>query len=307
MKRILFSLCLAIAGLTFTMAQVTDAEADLLDVDEELEDGWRSGGLFSLSFSQITLTNWAAGGENSLSGNSLVSMYADYRQGNLTWNNSLDLGYGLQKREDENARKTDDKIDLVSKVGMRAAKDWYYAGLVNFRTQMTAGYNYPDDTTPISKFFAPAYLLGALGMDYKPSDNFTLFLAPLTGKLTIVADDVLSAAGAFGVKPGEKTLGEFGGYLRTQYRRNLTENISVLTKLDLFSNYLEKPQNLDVNWETLVMANLTRYITVSFATHLIYDESVMIAYDSTDDGIEDAAGPRIQFKQLLGVGFSFRF
>ncbi len=144
-------------------------------------------------------------------------------------------------------------------------------------------------------------------MDYQPHDRLTVFIAPLTGKLTIVTDPDLSAAGAFGVDPGEKTNAEFGGYLRAQYRRRITDNISVQTKIDIFSNYLEKPQNLDINWEALVMMNVTQYITVSFATHLIYDESVMIPYDSTGDGIDDKEGPKVQFKQLLGVGLSYRF
>ncbi|TVR70114.1 MAG: DUF3078 domain-containing protein [Marinilabiliales bacterium] len=307
MKRTLFTICLGILATTLATAQVTEVESDLLDIDEEIEDGWQTGGLFSLSFSQISLTNWAAGGQNSLSGNSIVSMFADYRRGSISWNNSLDLGYGLLKQEDEGVRKNDDKVDIVSKAGMRAAENWFYAGLVNFRTQMAPGYRYPNDSVAISRFLAPAYLLGAIGMDYQPDDRFTLFLAPLTGKLTLVTDPDLSAQGAFGVDPGEKTYAEFGGYLRAQYRRTITENISVRTKIDIFSNYLEKPQNLDINWEALVMMNVTRYITLSFATHLIYDESVMIPYDSTGDGVADKSGPKVQFKQLLGAGLSYRF
>ena len=242
MKRTLFTICLGILAGALAMAQVTEVESDLLDVDEDLEDGWQTGGLFSLSFSQVSLTNWAAGGQNSMSGNSIVSMFADYRRESLSWNNSLDLGYGLLKRESEGVRKNDDKVDIVSKAGMRAAKDWFYAGLVNFRTQMAPGYRYPNDSVAISRFLAPAYLLGAIGMDYQPHDRLTLFLAPLTGKLTIVTDPELSNQGAFGVDPGEKTNAEFGGYLRAQYRRRITENISVQTKIDTFPTTWKNPR-----------------------------------------------------------------
>lgn len=307
MKTKLFTIGIALVILTSAQAQVTDAEATLKKADEERTEGWKAGGLFSLSFSQVSLSNWAAGGQNSLSGNGLASIFADYGKEKLTWNNTLDIGYGLLKQQDEGARKSDDKIDLMSKLGILAAKDWYYAGLVNFRTQMAPGYNYPDETQAISNFLSPAYIVGAIGMDYKPGDDFTLFLAPVTGKMTIVNDEALSAAGAFGVEPGEKSKSEFGGYLRAQYRRDVTESISLQTKIDLFSNYLDKPLNLDVNWEALVMMNLTRYITVSFATHLIYDEEVLIGIDSTGDGNIDKNSPRVQFKQLLGVGLSYRF
>ena len=286
--------------------QVIDLDDQLTAEPEEIEEGWHMRGLFSLSFSQITLTNWAAGGESSIAGNGLVNLFADYRRGSLIWNNSLDLGYGLQRREGETARKTDDRIDLFSKVGRRAVENWYYSGLLNFRTQMAPGYDYSiDETAQISNFLAPAYILAALGMDYKPIDNFSLFMAPLTGKLTIVRDE--SLAPNFGLDAGENFRSEFGGYLRALYRTDLTETITFQTKLDLFSNYLDSPQNVDVNWENLLMMRVTQYISVSFMTHLIYDDDILIGIDTNDDGNIDHFGPRVQFKQLLGVGFAYNF
>lgn len=302
MKKLL-STCAIILFATFAiMAQTTEAEATLKKEKEGLAEGWNKGGLFSLSFTQVSLTNWAAGGQNSISGNGLVSMFADYKKETFTWNNNLDLGYGLMKQGKDGVIKTDDKIDFLSKAGMRAANHWFYAGLLNFKTQMTPGYNYPNDSVKISRFLAPAYLLGALGMDYKPSDNFTLFLAPLTGKITIVNDDVLSNAGSFGVDPGKKSRSEFGGYIRAAYKRNITENIAFQTKADFFSNYLNEPQNIDVNWETLLLMKVGKFITVSFATHLIYDADIL--FNVNEEGKGES---KVQFKQLLGVGLSYKF
>ena len=182
---------------------------------------------------------------------------------------------------------------------------------------MTPGYNYPDVTNTISDLFAPAYLLTALGMDYKPNPNFSAFLAPLTAKFTFVNDAVLSAAGAFGVDPGEKLLSEPGGYLRAIYTKNdftqeFLKGISLTTKIDLFSNYAENPQNIDVTWENLVAMKINKYISVSLNTVLIYDDNIKIAVDRNDDGTIDAGeiatpGSRVQFKEIFGVGFSYNF
>ncbi|MBS4012620.1 MAG: DUF3078 domain-containing protein [Bacteroidetes bacterium] len=303
----LYAFLIAFAFAFGTYAQVTETDADLKEIHkEEVKSGWKTGGLFSVGFNQVSLTNWAAGGQNSISGNGLMNVFAAYGKGSLSWENTLDMGYGMMKQGKEDLIKTDDKIDFMSKFGLKAFDNWHYAGLLNFKTQMTPGYNYPNTTDKISDLLAPAYLLLAVGMDYKAFENFSLFIAPVTGKITIVNDDVLSQAGAFGVEPGETIKSEFGGYIRTSYKINITDDISFQTKLDLFSNYLDKPQNLDVNWETLTMIKVSKYITVSFATHLIYDENIMIGVDTTGDGEVDTIGPRTQFKQLLGVGLSFK-
>ena len=301
MKKSMFVTILLLVMGNTVFAQTTEAESTLKKVSDDIPDGWSNGGLFSLSFTQVSLTNWAAGGQNSVSGAGLVSLFSNYRKESFTWNNTLDLGYGLMKQGEDGVMKTDDKFDVLSKAGMKAGGEWYYAGLVNLKTQMTPGYSYPNDSVAISRFLSPGYILGALGMDYKPNDNFSLFIAPLTSKITIVNDQTLADEGAFGVEPGKKSRGEFGGYLRTAFKANLAENISFQTKADFFSNYLDNPQQIDVNWENLVMVKLGRFFTISFATHLIYDADIL--FDTNDDGVADSS--KVQFKQLLGVGVSY--
>jgi hypothetical protein len=303
MNKTLLLFITAFAYSFSVFGQTSDAETALREVVEDAPEGWETGGLFSAGFNQVSLTNWAAGGQGSISGNALVNLSANYRRESLVWNNTLDLGYGLMKQGDAGVIKTDDKIDLFSKVGMNAAKDWYYSGLVNFKTQMTPGYDYPNDSIEISNLLAPGYLMAALGMDYQPGNYFSLFLAPLTGKVTIVNDQRLADLGAFGVEPGKKLRSEFGGYVRAIYKRDITENIAFQTKADLFSNYLENPQEIDVNWETLLMMKVGRYLTVSFASHLIYDADILL--DTNDDGEGDTS--KVQLKQLLGVGLSYSF
>ncbi len=304
---------------TLSFGQVTEGEKKLRTQRVDTIMGWKTGGILAVNLAQTSLTNWAAGGQNSVAVNGIFSLFANLKQDKSTWDNSLDLGYGILKQggKDEDPKKTDDKIDFLSKYGRKAFSNFYYAVLVNFKTQMTPGYNYPDVTNKISDLFAPAYLLAALGMDYKPNPNFSAFLAPLTTKFTFVNNDKLSAAGAFGVEPGEKLKSEFGGYLRAIYTKNdftreFLKGVSLTSKIDLFSNYAENPQNIDVTWENLISMKVNKYISVSLNTVLIYDDNIEIAVDRNDDGTIDAGelaspGSRVQFKEIFGVGFSYNF
>jgi len=313
--KIFATILLLIGSVSITLGQVTEAEKKLRTVTADTTEGWKKGAVLSVNLAQTSLTNWVAGGQNSLAINGLFSGFANYKKGKSVWDNSLDLGYGLLKQGNDPSKKTDDKIDFLSKYGQEAFKNFYYAALFNFKTQMTPGYNYPDVTNKISDLFSPAYLLLALGLDYKPNEHFSAFIAPATAKFTIVSDQALSDAGAFGVKPGEKTKSEVGGYLRAIYTRNdfkseLLKNVSFTTKIDLFSNYADKPQNIDVSWETLIAMNVNKYITVSFNTQLLYDDDIKVPFDLNNDGIVEAGeavGSKIQFKEIFGVGFSYKF
>jgi hypothetical protein len=319
MKKILVLSAVLTALISCSFGQTTEAEEGLRSQSADSTEGWKKGGIISLNLSQTSLTNWTAGGQNALSVNGLASLFANYKKGKSEWTSSLDIGYGILKQgKEEDLIKTDDKIDLLSKYGRQAINKWYYAVLLNFKTQMTAGYNYPNDSVKISGLFAPAYILGSLGVDYKPNDVFNIYISPFTSKITIVVDQDLANSGAFGVTPadtnssgiitskGENVRFELGGYIRIEYRKELMENITILTKLDLFSNYLNNPQNIDVNWETLLTLKVNKFISATLSTQLIYDDDINIAGDTNDDG-EIEYVPRIQFKEILGIGFSYNF
>lgn len=259
---------------------------------------WDLGGMSSITFSQVSLTNWAAGGENSLSGNLFVNLFAKYNKEKSSWENNLDIGYGLVKQGDEDTRKSDDRIDFSSKYGRKATKTLYYSALFNFKSQMTKGYLYPQDSV-ISNFMAPGYFLISLGMDYKPGDHFSLYVSPLTDKMTVVNDKIL--AESYGLEEGKTVRSEIGGYLKMMFQKDVIENVNFLTKLDLFSNYADNPQNIDVSWEVVIAMKINKFLTANFSTHLIYDDDIMI-----DDGKGDLS-PRVQFKEVFGVGLSFKF
>ncbi len=326
MKTKIYLLFFLVFGLSpILWGQITDGEAKLRKQATDTIHGWKRGGVVSLNLAQTSLTNWAAGGQNSFAVNGLFSGFTNYKNEKIIWDNSLDLGYGLLKQgKNSDFMKTDDKFDFLSKYGRQAFKDFYYAALLNFKSQMTVGKDYTKDTAKISNLLAPAYLIGAIGMDYKPNSYLSAFIAPLTGKITIVNDQQLANAGAFGVNPatydnmgnllqkGEKSKSEFGGYIRLIYTKNDFKNeifkgVSFTSKLDLFSNYLHNPQNIDISWETQIAFKVNKYISANINTHLLYDDDIAIAIDNNNDGITDKSGPRVQFKEILGVGFSYKF
>lgn len=318
-------LAILMMGFSFATAQVTDAEKQLRAQSKDSLDGWKTTGVFGANLSQTSLTNWAAGGQNSFAVNGFFNLSANYKKDKNVWDNSLDMGYGLLREgKDKKFLKTDDKIDFISKFGRQAFKNFYYATMLNFRTQMAPGFNYPNDSVVISDWLAPAYTVVAVGLDYKPNKYFSAFIAPITGKLTLINNQKLADAGAFGVEKakfdnngvmiskGERTKKEFGGYIRIIYSRNkftpeVLKNLSFTTKVDLFSNYLENPQNIDINWETLITLKVNKYITVSINNNMIYDDDVIIKIDNNEDGILDINGPRLQIKNIIGVGLAYKF
>lgn len=272
---------------------------------------WKKGGDLSLSFSEVSFSNWAAGGKNSVSGVGLLNCFANYAKDRMSWDNTLNTGYGLMKEQQQRLIKSEDKFEINSKVGykMTDSGKWFFSGLVNFRTQFADGFNYSNIDQPvrISSLLAPAYLTIATGFDYKPNDRFTMFLSPLSGKFTFVADDELSAIGSFGVDPGKKSRAEFGATVKSELKMKVVKNVDAVTNLTLFSNYLKNPQNIDVNWDFRLNLKVNEYLSANFVTNLIYDDDILIPLDRNDDGIIDGKGRRIQLKQMFGAGLSVKF
>jgi hypothetical protein len=268
---------------------------------------WQKGGDVSLTFSQVSLNNWSAGGRNSMAGTFLFNSFANYRINKSAWDNTLTIGYGLTKQGNDNLIKTEDRILLTSKYGYNAGKSWFYTGLFDFRTQMTTGYDDPPQNTQVmSELMAPGYVLLSLGMDYKPNDNFTLYMSPLTLKTTIVLDDALAAAGAYGVDPGENYKSEYGASLKSVYKKDgIIKNVDLLTRLDLFSNLTEKPQHIDVEWEGRLNFKINDYFTAVFALNLLYDHDIKTSEEVDGEMVE--RGPKLQSKQLLGFGLNYKF
>ena len=259
---------------------------------KEVEKAWKKSGDISLMFNQASFDNWIKGGENSLALNGLINYNFNYKKNKSVWDNKLIMAYGLSRINDD-TKKTDDRFEINSVYGQQASKLWYYSFFGDFKTQMTDGYDYsvsPKITT--SKLFAPAYLSFGPGMLWKKSDNLKVNFAPATSKMTFVMDDALSAVGAYGVDPGKNLRYEIGMAINGYYKFNLMENISMENILGLYSNYLDHPENVDVDYQMNMVMTINKYISANFGLNLLYD----------DNALQD-----IQLKEVFGLGFNAKF
>jgi len=291
-----------------TVSEMRDAAGRAItkDPNDTIPQVWKKGGLFSVNVNQGALSNWAAGGDkSSLSVAALLNLYAFYKKDRHIWDNTLDIAYGFVNTTSLGSRKADDRFDFLSKYGYQLGKgNWYASALFNFRTQLSKGYAYPKDQDKIltSNFLSPAYILLSPGVTYQPNENFSVSLSPATARWTIVNDDGLSDAGAFGVDPGEKVKTEFGAFASVNYKANISENASYVGRLDLFSNYLNNPQNIDLYMTNMLLVKVNKLITVSLSLDMIYDDDV-----KTIDADGNPRGPKLQLKELMGIGLSYRF
>lgn len=259
---------------------------------------WTRDGIVNVGYTQTGLTNWAKGGDNSYSLNSFLNYNAKYKKGKNAWDNAFEFAYGLMSTNSV-LRKADDKIDISSKYGHQASEKWYYSVNGTFKSQFADGIEYKDDEENfISTFMAPANLIVSLGMDYKPNTHLSVFMSPLSSRTIFVLNDTLSAQGAFGVKPGENIRNEFGATVKAVYEhKEIIKNVGFMTKLELYSNYLENPENVDVNWEVLVVLTINEWLSATVSTQLIYDDNTQI----------DGVNSKVQFKEIVGVGLAYKF
>ena len=289
--------------LTAVMLLTTTLTVRADEGDDKKVERWKLSGVAGINASQTSLTNWSGGGENSLAGNGYLNGALNYSLDRWAWDNSLVLDYGLARTSSTGLRKSTDKIDFASKLGYKAVEKLFYSALFDFKTQFTDGYKYEGENRHrISNFMAPAYSTISLGLDFKPNENFSLYYSPLAGKMTWVRDSEFSEKGMFGVEPGKQFKGEFGSYLKTVYKAQPFQNVDLVSKADFFTAYNSSFGNVDIDWDLLLSMKVNKYISATINTTLRYDDDV---HYIDEEGVSQ--GPRVQFRQILGVGVAYKF
>ncbi|MEA1873313.1 MAG: DUF3078 domain-containing protein [Bacteroidota bacterium] len=303
---------LILISLTIAISMPCFAASDSLPVTDTINKGkWTHGGEGTLNVNQGYLSNWVEGGESSISATWILNLSAKYKSENTSWDNYARWKYGVLKSGYESLRKNEDKFEFESKFGLNASEKWYYSGLVNVKSQLFNGYRYPNDSTPVSTFLSPGNIVSSLGMDYKPNKNLTLMLSPFSVKTTVVWDTVNIDQTHYGLEADQRFKGELGGYITAKWKANLHENIVMNNEIELFSSYLNNPKNIDVDWEFILILKATKYLSTSISTHLIYDHDIDIPVYTLENGERVRDGDKItkaiQFKEMLSIGFSYKF
>jgi hypothetical protein len=261
---------------------------------------WFKKGNFSFLFNQSNFNNWAAGGENNLSGNLGINYDINYKKKDVTWDNKIIASYGLVKTKNSPfEKKTDDRLELNSVFGKKAKGLWYYSAILNFKTQMTKGYVYGKDVNgaetriETTNLLSPGYLTFGPGMLWKKSDNLKFNLAPATSKITIVnAAFTQPNQGYFGVEEGKSLRYELGFYGSGYYKFNLMTNISLENIASVYSNYFNKPGNVDIDYQLNVVMKINRYLSTNLSMQAIYDDNAFQGF---------------QTRQVFGLAVNFGF
>lgn len=271
-----------------------------ISAQEQEEKVWTTKGNFKFFFNQSAFSNWDARGDNNFAGNVGINYDFNYKKESFTWNNKILASFGLTKSQNvEFEKKTDDRFEYNSLFGWKAKKYWYYSILFNFKTQFTTGYKYAKEAngletrTEYSDFFSPAYFLLGPGMLWEKNQNLELNIAPATTKLLIVDKEFTEPNGKyFGVEEGKSTRLELGFSARFYHKFNLMENMTMENIFTLYSNYLEQPENIDLDFSMNIVMKVNKYFRTNLIFQAIYDDNAFTGF---------------QLREVVGFGVNYSF
>ena len=284
-------------------------------------------GDFGITINQLAITHWAAGGESNGSGRISSNITYTYNRNLFKYVVNGIFAYGMSNyTRNKRYEKSEDRCELSMTMSSNSSNNLTFTSIASLKTQFTNGYEYPNDSIPISKFFAPAYLNLSAGYNYNYKNILSFYISPIAGKITFVTDQKLSDAGAYGVEAGywnihngdslwikgKKTLNELGINILIKYKQTFRNNISIFSTLNLYNNYMDPNKsnrwNIDVDWENGIKFTINKQISATMHIHLIYDDNIKFTVTEIVDGVEiTKQKPILQFKESLGISFLYKF
>lgn len=281
---------------------------------------WKSKNTVGFDLSEIAFMNWSSGGESSVSGLLKGNFVRIYSKNNIKWFEELIIRYGVNKQDGIAVRKTEDALQYNSTLGYRndTLSNWYHSAKFTFSTQFSNGYNYPNTQLAISKPFAPAYTFLGIGAEYSNKEKkINLYISPLTMKNTLVLDQRLANQGSFGVvkatydlngiliSEGEKSKTELGFLITNYFKKEIVKNINLENRLSLYSDYINNFGNVDIDCDTQLNLVVNQYVKANIGARFIYDDDIKAKEEI--NGEQVVVGPKMQLKQVLGVGLAYVF
>jgi hypothetical protein len=299
MNKITLRLALASLFLTsVTQAQVSEkellkkTEETIAKIQEQKPNGWEKKGVFTFLANQASFNNWLAGGQSSIAGNMGLKYDFNYKSDTWTWDNKLNANYGLTKISGQELQKTDDRLEFNSLLGKKASGEWYYSFFFNFRTQFDSGFDPANNSIKTSHFLSPVFIQFGPGMMWKKNENFKINVAPATSKVIMVNKQFTELGTSFGVAQGETSRYEFGAAVNAYYKFKIMENVTAENIFNSYTNYLEDPYNIDIDYTLNIVMKVNKYLTTNFAFQTIYDDNAFSGF---------------QTRQVIGVGVNYGF
>lgn len=302
---LVFSLCFLLKNMN---AQDNSKATD------SIPEGWYTNGKITFLLNQSAFSNWQPGGDNNLAGNASLNYDFNYKKGPWSWDNKILASYGVTINDDDGTRKTDDRFELNTVLGRAMKRQyWSFSFFMNFRTQFSNGYDYNDDFVgnnedfPTSGFFKPAYWSYGPGFLWKKSNSLNVNIAPLSSKFTFITNEVFTIndddssnvfyessndVETYGVPAGKSHLYEFGMNIRGYYKFNIMENISMENILNLYSNYLNKPKNIDIDYTLNFVMKINDIFSTNLTFQTVYDDNAFRGF---------------QIREVFGLGINVSF
>ena len=296
-KKVILVVALTFA-FTCVSAQVSEkellkkTEEAVAKLKDEKPNGWVKKGTFTFLANQSSFNNWLAGGQSNISGNIGLNYNFNYKNDSWSWDNRVIAGYGLTKIKGQEMQKTDDRFEFNTLLGKKAVGYWYYSAFFNFKTQFDSGFDPANNTIKLSHFFSPAYFQFGPGMMWKKSDNLKFNIAPATSKLILVDSNFTQLGPSFGVLQGNSSRYEFGAAISGYYKFNAMENVSVENILNLYSNYLQDAQNVDIDYTMNIAMKINKVMSTNIAFQTIYDDNAFRGF---------------QIREVIGLGVNYAF
>lgn len=251
---------------------------------------WSGEGRFTFLFNQSSYSNWISGGENAIAANVLINYDFNYKKYNWKWDNKIITSFGSSYINNQGYRKTDDRFEYNSVLAYNTGKSWYFSFFSNFITQYTRGFNYSKDPIElVSSTLSPAYWSFGPGMFWRKNENYRINIAPASSRFTFVSREF---SGQYGVPEGKSSSFGLGFNLSGYIKYPLAKDVIMENIVQIYSDYLDKPQNIDVNYQTNFYVTLNRFLSMNLTLHIIIDDNAVNTF---------------QFRQLFGLGFNYTF
>ena len=284
-------------------------------------------GTLRVTPNQLAITHWAAGGESNGSGKVSSNLTYTYDRELFKYVVNGIFAYGMSNyTKDKRYEKSEDRCELSMTMSNNNSNNLTFTSIASLKTQFSNGYTYPNDSIPISGFFAPAYLNVSAGYNYNYKNILSFYISPIAGKMTFVTNQKLANEGAYGVEAGyweihnndstwvngKNTLTELGINILIKYKQDFKNDMSIFSTLNLYNNYMDPNKsnrwNIDVDWETGIKFTINKQISAIINIHLIYDDNIRFTVTENIDGKEiTKQKPILQFKESLGISFLYKF
>jgi hypothetical protein len=276
----------------------------LFSQSNDIPEKWKNSGNALFLVNQSSFSNWTSGGQSSISGTLKIDYNFNFSDNGWDWDTKVISNFGLNKISGSDfLKKTDDRIEINSVLGKKFNTDiigrWSYSSFFNFQTQFAKGYRFGKDAngnpnrTEKSRFFSPATVQLGVGMYWKKSKDLWVNVAPMTGKLILVnrrfTENLSENQTYFGVKKGGNSRFELGASVRSYYKSEIFENVTMENRLSLYSDYLDRPQNIDFDCTFNFIMKVNQYVSTNLIFQFVYDDNEI---------------KRVQVREVLGVGLN---